>query len=141
MTTLNIDLAIAETAYGKMANFIKKWAEFQKLNRTYMRDSLYEAENWMGASAKNFYDTYNEVDSQINAQLQEYAKLTAGFYNEMLEWIKKAEHLSSASGPRVTKFGPFTIETPPPPQPLGQVTVGGVTVDIPPNSNQPDKQP
>jgi hypothetical protein len=116
MTTLNIDLAIAETAYGKMANFVNNWIKYQENNRTLMRDSLYEAHTWMGASAKNFYDTYNGIDSQINAQLKEFAALTVVFGNEMLQWRNKADHL-------------FT----------GGVNIGPVLIEVPTNPNPKDK--
>jgi hypothetical protein len=113
MTTLNMDLAIAETAYGKLKHAVDKWVEYQKENRTLMRDSLYEAQTWMGASAKNFYDTYNEVDSQVNAQLQEYAKLTGYLNNEMLQWMNKADHLFTGG----VNIGPVLFEVPTDPNP------------------------
>ena len=135
MTTLNMDLAIAETAFGKMASAVKKWADCQEENRKLMRDSLYEGKNWMGASAKNFYDTYNEVDSQINAQLQEYAKLTEALYNEMIEWYVCSQRLSGVYTGGPVKIGPITVNMPPIPPQGGQIKIGGVTVDVPPSPN------
>jgi uncharacterized protein YukE len=117
MTTLNMDLAITETAYGKMASALNKWAECQKQNRQLMRDSLYEAQTWMGSSAKKFYDTYNKVDSQINAQLQEYAKLTSDLNNEMLQWKNRADHLWTKGDPLTINIGPGSLEIPTNPNP------------------------
>jgi hypothetical protein len=132
MTTLNMDLAIAETAYGRMASAVKKWAECQGENRKLMRDYLYEDQKWLGASAKNFYDTYIEVDSQINAQLFEYAKLTEALYNEMIEWYICSQRLSGVYSGGPIKIGPITVNLPPIPPEGGQVKIGGITLDVPP---------
>jgi hypothetical protein len=133
MTTLNMDLAITETAFGKMANAVKIWADCQENNRTAMRDCLYEGNNWLGASAKNFYDTYNEVDSQINSQLQQYALLTQALYNEMIEWYICSQRLNGVFTGGPVKIGPLTLNLPPIPPEGGQIKIGGITVDVPPS--------
>jgi len=104
-----------------------------------MRESLYVTNNWLGASAKNFFDTYNKTDSKVNAQLQEYAKLTEALYNELIEWATRSSHLSSDATDGKVILGPSSFDPSPSTKPAGQVTIDGDTLSVPSN-NKPAGQ-
>lgn len=94
MTTLNLNEEIAQDVIDKMMIAYTDFVECQKKFRTLLITDLYESQNWLGKSAKNFYDNYRDVDHQVYLQLEEYGKTVNGLVEEVKAWQKMAQHLS-----------------------------------------------
>jgi hypothetical protein len=94
MTTLNLNLEIAQQVLTQMSTVYEDFRVLQKKHRTMLVTDLYEAANWQGKSAKNFYDTYRELDYQVYLQLEEYGKLLMVLAGEFNDWQHQAQHLS-----------------------------------------------
>jgi hypothetical protein len=93
MTTLNMDLETAQQVIDLMTTAYTDFQDHQKQWRTLLITDLYEAQDWLGKSAKNFYDNYRDVDHQVFLQLEEYGKAINGLVEERKSWEKMGEHL------------------------------------------------
>jgi hypothetical protein len=94
MTTFNLDLDIAQQVLTQMSSVYNDFRTLQKNHRAMLVADLYEAANWQGKSAKNFYDTYRELDFKVYLQLEEYGKLLVVLSDEFNTWQTQAQHLS-----------------------------------------------
>jgi hypothetical protein len=94
MTTLNLNLEIAQQVLTQMATVYNDFREYQKKHRAMLVAELYEAANWQGKSAKNFYDAYRDLDYRVYLQLEEYGKLLFVLGQEFQTWQEKSLHLS-----------------------------------------------
>jgi hypothetical protein len=94
MTTLNLNLEIAQQVLTQMSAVYNDFRTYQKKHHSMLVAELYEAANWQGKSAKNFYDTYREVDYQAYLQLEEYGKMLVVLSDEFNAWQSMAQHLS-----------------------------------------------
>jgi hypothetical protein len=94
MTTLNLDLEVARRAIEKMTIAYGMLTNYQKKNRTLLLTDLLEAEQWKGASAKDFNDNYKKVDYENYLQLEAYGQLIQVLAGEVAQWEHQASHLS-----------------------------------------------
>jgi hypothetical protein len=94
MTTLNLNLEIAEQVINQMTTVYNDFRSYLKKHRAMLVTDLYEAANWQGKSAKNFYDTYRDLDYNIYLQLEEYGKMLVVLSEEFTTWQEKALYLS-----------------------------------------------
>jgi hypothetical protein len=93
MTTLHLDLEAAQHAIDAMLEAYKDIQALQKENRRMLVTDLYEASTWLGKSAKDFYDTYRDLDYQCYLQMEEYGKLITALVQEVKTWQAGALHL------------------------------------------------
>ena len=94
MTTLSLDLDIAQQVLDQMAIAYNDFIKCQNDQQTLLITDLYESGNWLGKSAKDFYDNYRELDAGVHKQLEEYKLLIVALKMEFDTWQNKGEHLS-----------------------------------------------
>jgi 7,8-dihydro-6-hydroxymethylpterin-pyrophosphokinase len=94
MTTLNLNLEIAQQVLDQMADVYNDFSKCQIDQQTLLITNLYESGSWLGKSAKDFYDNYRELDVKVSKQLEEYKLLIVALKLEFDTWQKRAEHLS-----------------------------------------------
>ena len=116
MTTLNMDLAITETAYGKLKHAVDNVARIAEGEPPINERTAFTRHRleWV-PPRKIFTIRTTRSIRTINVQLQEYAKLTGVLYNEMLQWMNKADHLFTGG----VNIGPVLIEVPDVSKPKG----------------------
>jgi uncharacterized protein YukE len=93
MTTLNMDLDIADQAQQRMAYVYTTMSDEAKKIRTQVYTSLQDSGNWSGFSAKEFFDSFNALDNAFYHNLEELNTMAGNLRAEIDQWKAMQDHL------------------------------------------------
>jgi len=93
MTTLNMDLDIADRAQKRMAAAFTTMSDEAKKIRPQIYTVLQDNGNWSGFSANEFFESFNILDNAFYHNLEELNKLAAVLRGEVDQWKAAQDHL------------------------------------------------
>ncbi len=94
MTTLNLDLELAEHAISKLASTHGMMCDEIKNIQRQVYEVLQDGGNWSGMSAKLFFEEFLETDTSLHAAMEAYANLEVILRGEVDQWKAVQEKLS-----------------------------------------------
>jgi hypothetical protein len=94
MTTLNLDLDLAEQAIRRLGETHKMMCDEIKNVQRQVYEVLQDGGNWMGMSARNFFDGFLENDNYLHAAMEDYANLAVVLQGEVDQWKAVQEKLA-----------------------------------------------
>jgi hypothetical protein len=86
MTTLNLDLDLAEQAIRRLESTHGTMCDEIKNVQRQVYEILQDGGNWMGMSAKQFFTQFLETDQNLHAQVLDYANLAVILRGEVDQW-------------------------------------------------------